>query len=156
MRLASFLNSALAVALLAAPVQTGRAQARGEVSQHSMKGYELYSWKARGRWHFALLVGTNRLKTRREVDSPRVRVAGLGALKRKLSRLARGEEVTWTEGLVPGMSLPPDAVVEEVRSYCAARGIILRVGRRAPPPRALRSDRVLPSGKLGWEVAAEG
>jgi len=94
-----------------------------------MKGYELYSWKIRGDWYFALLVGTNRLKTRREVSSPKARVRGVEALKRKLDRLAEGEEVTWAGGLAPGAVLPPEKIVEEVKNYCGRRGIILRVSR---------------------------
>ena len=34
------------------------AQSQGADSPHSMKGYELYSWRANGDWYFALLVTT--------------------------------------------------------------------------------------------------
>jgi hypothetical protein len=95
-----------------------------------MKGYELYSWKTRGQWHFALLVGTNRLKSRGEINSPQVRVRGVEALKRKLSRLAEGEEVSWVEGRVPGMVLPPEEIIDEVKGYCDRQGITLWVRER--------------------------
>jgi hypothetical protein len=95
-----------------------------------MKGYELYSWESRGEWYFALLVGTNRLKTRGEISSPKVRVRGLKALKKKLGRLAAGEEVSWSAGMVSGTAMPPERIVEEVENYCDSRGIIVRVSGR--------------------------
>ncbi len=73
-----------------------------------MKGYELYSWKSRGEWYFAFLVGTNRLKTRDEVTSPRVRLQGVEAVKKKLEQLAKGDDVFWSSGLVRGTILPPE------------------------------------------------
>nr|MDQ3817143.1 hypothetical protein [Acidobacteriota bacterium] len=65
------------------------------------------SWEARGGWYFALLTGTNRLKTRREVAAPKTRLRGVEALKRKLGLLAEGEEVSWATGLVAGTAFPP-------------------------------------------------
>ena len=95
-----------------------------------MKGYELYSWKSRGEWHFSLLVGTNRLKTFSEISSPKISVRGVRALKGRLNQLAGGEELTWSAGLVPRTVLPPEEIVDEVKSYCERRGIVLRVNRR--------------------------
>jgi hypothetical protein len=42
----------------------------------SMKGYELYSWreKSSGDWYFALLPGTNRLKTYDEITAPQTQL----------------------------------------------------------------------------------
>jgi hypothetical protein len=107
------------------------AQTRDAKLPHSMKGYELYSWKSRGEWHFSLLVGTNRLKTFSEVSSPKVRVTGVRALEAKLNRLARGEDLTWSAGLLPRTVLPPGKIIAEVKSYCEKRGIILRVNHRS-------------------------
>ena len=121
----------LAVALVLGSGQASLAQSRvAKLPPHSMKGYELYSWKIRGDWYFALLVGTNRRKTRREVSSPKARVRGVEALKRKLDRLAEGEDVIWAGRLAPWAMLPPEKIVEEVKNYCGHRGIILRVSRR--------------------------
>jgi hypothetical protein len=92
-----------------------------------MKGYELYSWEAGGEWYFALLAGTNRLKTRGEVRSPKNRLRGVAALGRELSRLAEGEEVFWAAGRVPGTALPPGEVIEEVKKICARRKVVLGV-----------------------------
>lgn len=130
MNVTLFVIPILATALLLGCCQVSLAQSREPKLQHSMKGYELYSWKIRGEWYFALLVGTNRLKSRREVDSPKARVRGVEALKRKLSRLAEGEEVAWAGRLVPWAVLPPEKIVDEIKNYCDRRGITLRVSRR--------------------------
>ncbi len=71
----------------------------------SMKGYELYSWSQDGRWHFALMTGTNRNKTLEEVISSedivseagevRIHVVGVNAAKAALGKLRTGEEVFW-------------------------------------------------------------
>jgi len=111
--------------------QVHLAQAREVRLPQSMKGYELYSWNDRGEWHFALLVGTNRLKTRDEVTSPQGRLKGLEAVKNKLNQLAKGEEVFWSSGIVRGTILPPEEIIRAVKSYCEERGILLRVPSRA-------------------------
>jgi hypothetical protein len=93
----------------------------------SMKGWELYSWQIRGEWHFSLVVGTNRLKTFKEVSSPDVRVQGIEALNTELNRLAENEQVFWLEQRVPGMARPPEGMVEAIQTYCTERGIRLEV-----------------------------
>ena len=130
MKPTSFVMPILALALLLGCFQAHLAQSREVRLPHSMKGYELYSWKFRGDWHFSLLVGTNRLKTRNEVTSPKVRLKGVEALKRKLKQLAKGEEVSWPAGRVAGTVLPPEEIIDEVKSYCEERGIIMRVNQR--------------------------
>jgi hypothetical protein len=96
-------------------------------SVRSMKGFELYSWQVEGEWTFALVVGTNRIKTVEEITSPEVGVEGLDALERELDRLAPGEQVFWSEERVPDMRLPPDDVIAQVRAYCEQRGLHLVV-----------------------------
>ena len=110
--------------------QASHAQSRDVRLPHSMKGYELYSWKSRGEWHFSLLVGTNRLKTFSEIRSPKISVTGARALKGRLNQLAGGEELTWSAGSVPRTVLPPEEIIDEVKSYCEKRGILLRINRR--------------------------
>jgi len=61
----------------------------------AMKGYELYSWKVKGRWHYALLTGTNRAKSYAEIASPASERVGMAALQAELEKLKRGEEVFW-------------------------------------------------------------
>ncbi|MDY7075890.1 MAG: hypothetical protein SXV54_03095 [Chloroflexota bacterium] len=107
----------------------------------SMKGFELYSWQAEGKWRFALVVGTNRIKTFEEIASPDVCVEGLDALWESLDQLAGGEQVFWSGGRVPNTVLPPDDMLEQVRAYCAQRGIHLTIqaddARWDPSPTAL-------------------
>ena len=93
----------------------------------SMKGYELYSWHMGDEWHFALVLGTNRIKTYEEISSPEVHVQGLEALQAQLDQLPAGEWIFWSAQRVPNMALPPDEVVDEVRTYCRQRGIQLEV-----------------------------
>jgi hypothetical protein len=95
-----------------------------------MKGYELYSWQAQGDWHFALVVGTNRLKTYDEIASPGVRVQGLEALKDALDQLPRDEQVFWSTWRVSNTVLPPDEIVNEIKAYCGRRGIQLVVEQK--------------------------
>lgn len=86
---------------------------------HSMKGYEMYSWQSEGVWHFSVLIGTNRMKTIAEITDAATRLNGVQALKDQLKQLAAGEYVTWLmlQG-DPALSLPPDAIVSDIRAYC--------------------------------------
>jgi len=93
----------------------------------SMKGYELYSWQVQDAWYFALVVGTNRLKTYEEVSSPETRVKGLEALKSEVDKLPGGEQVLWSTQRVPNTTLLPDEMIDEIRAYCEQRGIQLDV-----------------------------
>jgi hypothetical protein len=134
MKLTSFTVPIFVVVILLGCCQASLAQSREANSPHSMKGYELYSWKFRGEWYFSLLAGTNRLKSRKEVTSLKVRVKGVEALKLRLNWLSRGEEVSWSEGLIPRMVLPPENIIEEVETYCNQHGLILRVSQRDASP----------------------
>jgi hypothetical protein len=99
-----------------------------------MKGYELYSWQAQGDWRFALVLGTNRLKTYDEIASPGVRVQSLEALKGALDQLPRGEQVFWSAWRVSNTVLPPHEMVDEIKAYCEQRGIQLYVEQAAVIP----------------------
>jgi hypothetical protein len=96
-----------------------------------MKGYELYSWQAQGDWRFALVVGTNRLKTFDEISSDELR---LQALERKLDQLPGGEQVFWSTQRVPNMALPPSEMIAEIRAFCAQRDIQLEIEPVPPLP----------------------
>ncbi|MCP4537888.1 MAG: hypothetical protein GY832_12155 [Chloroflexi bacterium] len=93
----------------------------------SMKGYELYSWQVQDEWHFALVVGTNRIKTYEEISSLEASVQGSEALKRELDKLPGGEQVIWSTQWVPNTTLPPDEVIDEIKAHCEQRGIQLVV-----------------------------
>jgi hypothetical protein len=92
-----------------------------------MKGYELYSWQMQGKWFFALVTGTNRIKTFDEIASSGARISGVDALKSALDQLANGESVYWLTRRVPHVTLPTTDLADEIRTYCSQRGIKLVV-----------------------------
>ena len=96
-------------------------------SAQPLKGHEIYSWQVDGDWHFALLAGTNRIKTLDEVTSPDVSVEGTEALRGKLNRLSNGERVFWSARRVRGLAMPPDDIISEIGAYCAQLGILLEI-----------------------------
>jgi VCBS repeat-containing protein len=95
--------------------------------EKSMKGYELYSWQADGAWHYALVVGTNRLKTFDEITSPSVAVKSLDELRSQLARLARGEEIVWTTWTDDRLTLPPQPVIDEIAKACQELSLTLTI-----------------------------
>ena len=125
---------ALVLAALTA-CQAGRGAAvatpmtAGATATLAMKGYELYSWQAGGEWCFSLVLGTNRLKTYQEVKADTVAVKGLDSIQARLEQLPRGEQVFWVKQGVPGMSLPPDAIIEQIKQLCGRLGISIAVVR---------------------------
>jgi len=89
----------------------------------AFKGVELYSWKdcASCEWQFALLPGTNRLKTLTEIKEPTRAISGVTKLRQHLSRLAEGEQVFWLCRLLPELSFPEPDTIAEVVSFSAQR-----------------------------------
>ena len=87
---------------------------------HSMKGYELYSWREGDEWCFKLIIGTNRTKTLQEIvnntddlsDFVDIRVTGVDALITLLHKLPDGESVFWGSGLRVGDTTGSDIVLE--------------------------------------------
>jgi hypothetical protein len=118
----------LALGFIAARYFVVNSSMAQNIPKHSMKGFELYSWQEHGSWRFALLVGTNRNKQLEEVRAPAVVLQNLKELERKLAILDKGEHISWlnTSG-IPGLSLPPVVMVQEVRRYCKTLGLILQV-----------------------------
>jgi hypothetical protein len=112
--------------------------AQGQGFEGSMKGYELYGWKAKGKWHYSLLVGTNRLKTYEEITSnPAIRI-GDTALKAELKKLPKGQEVFWMSDAPsslkkpkPGqhidIKLPSRKRIKSIKAYCNRLGIKLKL-----------------------------
>ncbi len=127
-------NTALRWLVLTAVVLSCSCRARGVAPAAptpglAFKGYELSSWPAGAEWYFALLLGTNRIKTCEEVTATDVRLEGAEALKEQLASCPRGEQVFWSVTRVPNMALPPDAVVDEISVYCQQIGVQLHVER---------------------------
>ena len=110
----------------------------GQDSPRGMKGYELYSWKVKGRWHYSLLAGTNRAKGYAEITSPQVERIGIEALKAELKKVPKGDEVFWMSAAHPGvekprtkgapvLELPSRKRIKRIKAYCENRGIKLRL-----------------------------
>ena len=79
------------------------------------KGVELYSWKdSNGDWIFALLPGTDRLKTEAEIKERENQVFGEGELADHFLHLAEGEWVSWYHGNVIGFEYPDLKVMNNV------------------------------------------
>jgi hypothetical protein len=118
----------------------------------SMKGYELYSWRAEedGGWRYTLVTGTNRAKTWEELATPesviemgeegwvKVTVAGGEALRSVLDRLPEGETIAWvdpgdpraTSTLGDRIGFPDEEVVREITTYARRVGIDLGITGR--------------------------
>jgi len=112
---------------------------------HSMKGYELYSWPENSQWHFTLITGTNRNKTREEILSRvnmtsedgwvHIHVVGVDAIKTVLSRLPQKEEILWRAGLrsepTPrgsvNISLPAEPTIDTIKEHAGRCGLDLLV-----------------------------
>jgi hypothetical protein len=112
---------------------------------HSMKGYELYSWKDGQKWFFTLTTGTDRVKSYEEIVSTDSVLTGTGWVKRTvqgtenlesmLSQLPGGETVTWISDRwleragapVGKIQLPGPQVIKEIDGYCRRLAIQLQV-----------------------------
>jgi hypothetical protein len=90
-----------------------------------LKGYELYAWEADGELWFTLVTGTNRLKSRDELQGPPtetraddwvvVRGRGLEALEAVLRRVPATTSVTLsTHGELPALSADTRARIESL------------------------------------------
>ena len=108
--------------------------AQGQLPQSHMKGYELYSWREKGKWHYLLVPGTNREKSFEEITSNKNIKVGDAALKGELRKLAKGQEVFWMSdigigqpsgGKLSSMKLPSRARIKEIIAYCNKLGIKL-------------------------------
>jgi hypothetical protein len=101
----------------------------------SMKGYELYSWPTGQDWDFALMVGTNRLKTLEEITSPQSTLHGVEALKTALRALPANEQVFWagahwieqSQTASGSIAIPPALIRDEITTLCLQLGIKLTV-----------------------------
>lgn len=106
---------------------------------HSMKGYELYSWEEDNQWHFALITGTNRTKTIKEITSKedfiseagwvKIHVVGANSIKEALNRLPERESVFWCDELhigqktEPDLRLPPEQITDAIMEYAEQCGL---------------------------------
>jgi hypothetical protein len=109
----------------------------------SVKGYELYSWQTGEEWNYTLITGTNRTKSFDEIIAPantvgsdgliKISVRGEADLKKVLSLLPRGEDITWggweiVDEMQPGviyLTFPPQAIMDDVAAFCLTQHLNL-------------------------------
>ncbi len=106
--------------------------------EHSMKGWELYSWPNGNDWNYSLLGGTNRLKSYEEVTGNSIIVHGMDSLKMLLDKIPENENIFWISekwleniwGDPHGnLGLPDQKTVNEVRAYCMQKSLLLTISK---------------------------
>lgn len=102
--------------------ETSGGNGPGMAAEHSMKGYELYSWESDGEWQFSLLVGTNRLKSAEEITTQAVSV---DVIIDELERLPEEEQVFWRRPEGVSLSFPPEPMIDRITESCEASGVRL-------------------------------
>ena len=130
----------------ASPPDSVATQSSAAMLPRSSKEYELYSWKSGATWTFALITGTNRLKTLAEITAPenvegdwvKITAVGVPELKAVLGRLPSGTQIFWhtarhlgSDALKsePKLRRPPGRVIREVRATCEELGLDLQLSR---------------------------
>jgi len=63
--------------------------------EHSLKGWELYSWPNGNDWNYSILVGTNIVKSYDEVTGNKIIVTGKDSLKMVLDKFPENENILW-------------------------------------------------------------
>jgi hypothetical protein len=103
---------------------------------HSMKGWELYSWPNGNEWKFSILTGTNRSKSYEEVTGNEIIVSGNDTLKLLLDKFPEGEEIfwigeEWLERIWNGdhldLTLPDNNTINEIKNYCDQKKLVLSI-----------------------------
>ena len=108
----------------------------GQNPSAPIKGYQLFTWKQNGEWHYSLSMGTNREPTYDEITAKATVVVGRSDFESQLKRLPAGTEVFWHSDAPPGLKkpaasamisfkLPSRKRIEKVRSLCDKLGIKL-------------------------------
>lgn len=112
------------------------------IVNHSMKGWELYSWPEGNNWYFSVLAGTNRTKTYEEVisnnpsDLHLITVCSIDSLKMVLAKFSENEYIAWIgDGWLQrcwsanhgNLQLPPQISINEITQYCNQRKLNLQV-----------------------------
>ncbi len=104
--------------------------------EHSMKGWELYTWPNGNDWNYSIIVGTNTLKSYNLVTENQVKVTGIDSLKKVLEHLPQGEEIVWIgEGWLSqiwsddfrDLMLPSEDIILEINQYCQNKGLLLMI-----------------------------
>ncbi len=134
----------LAAVLVLAGCTSGDRPSPTSTRPMSPKGYELYSWQTGDAWTFALVEGTNRVRSFEELEPTSGEDQGLAWLGGELGRLPAGEPVFWSAGRVPGTTLPPMDLIRMVQSYCDQTGLELQIveaqAEAVPSPEGIATE----------------
>jgi hypothetical protein len=108
----------------------------GQRGQAPLKGYQLFTWKEKGHWHYSLLPGTNRERTYAEITAPPAVIVGTSNFESELKRLPKGTQVLWQSDAPAGIKAPGSGGamsfkhpsrkrIERIKSVCDKLGIKL-------------------------------
>src|SRR5688572_8794485 len=104
---------------------TARADEPKREPKPRFKGVEVYSWKDdRGVWRFAILDGTNREKTEKEVKAAPTVYAGVDRFVAALKLLAEGEQAFWSHR-IKGFEYPPKDDLKKIDEAAKAAKVAL-------------------------------
>jgi hypothetical protein len=104
-------------------------QAQDRPSGKAAKGMELYSWLDSNKsLIFALVPGTNRLKTETEIKEKRNQIASVRELEKRFLLLSEGEHVGWDHGNQKhGFAYPNRKTMDDVAASARKAKIELHV-----------------------------
>ena len=115
-----------------------RPERGGRFAKPSMKGVELYSWRAEDASpRFSLHWGTNRTKSEAEVKAAECTLGSVEALEHALTRFPEGEQVMWRREAhgIGGLAFPAETVVSRVLAHARALRITMGISPPAVPER---------------------
>lgn len=106
--------------------------ANASASGEFMKGAEIYTWKSHGTFLYALVPGTNSLKTKEVIQDSQWRVNSIAELEKRLDDIPPDTGVSWNTGAVDpidvaAFTLPNKKIVRKIILYCKKRNLNIRV-----------------------------
>ena len=97
---------------------------------------ELYSWQnSNGNWVFAVVGGTNRLKTEAEIKKKENQIGSMDQLSQVFEKLAEHEQVYWFHRKLKGFAYPDEKMVDSIASLARKANVDLYV-----PPKSERNE----------------
>ena len=104
-------------------------QNQADTAKITTKGYELYSWRLEsGTWYYALVLGTNRLKTDSELVA--VQKTSLDSIEKEIRTFSQGEYIFWNtnkDQMQLPLVLPEKNEVDRIKRICSERNINLSI-----------------------------
>ncbi len=103
---------------------------------HSMKGWELYSWPNGNDYNYSILMGTNRAKSYEEITSNKIIVFGKSSLKMLLDKFPAEENIFWFgkkwiersgNNNYEFFAMPGNETINEIKEYCTQKKLTLIV-----------------------------